>query len=191
MRETEGDWPARCCWILLKLFFFVISLGYICCLFFPLTEWEALILIFFFPSFFLPKLNTNNISAEIYYFIGANKQMIQEKLLSLKFGGRGDVFNERPLSAIGGAKMDSGKQTGEQLKHISLTHSQHQWCSLFAVLPSGACCLWLFPPHLLIRMPRSFHASDLAATLYRFASSLSHSPQVIYKYIYPSFTGAK
>lgn len=33
-------------------------------------------------------------------------------------------------------------------------------------------------------MPRSFHASDLAATLYRFASSLSHSPQVIYKYIY-------
>lgn len=146
---------------------------------------------FFFPSFFLPKLNTNNISAEIYYFIGANKQMIQEKLLSLKFGGRGDVFNERPLSAIGGAKMDSGKQTGEQLKHISLTHSQHQWCSLFAVLPSGACCLWLFPPHLLIRMPRSFHASDLAATLYRFASSLSHSPQVIYKYIYPSFTGAK
>lgn len=72
--------------------------------------------------------------------------MIQEKLLSLKFGGRGDVFNERPLSAIGGAKMDSGKQTREQLKHISLTHSQHQWCSLFAVLPSGACCLWLFPP---------------------------------------------
>lgn len=78
----------------------------------------------FFPSFFLPKLNTNNISAEIYYFIGANKQT--EKLLCLKFGRRGDVFNERPLSAIGGAKMDSGKQTREQLKHISLTHSRHQ-----------------------------------------------------------------
>lgn len=100
---------------------------------------------FFFSSFFLPKLNTNNISAEIYYFIGANKQMIQEKLLSLKFGGRGDVFNERPLSAIGGAKMDSGKQTRATEAHLSNTLPASVMLIVCSAAIRGMLPLIIFP----------------------------------------------